>query len=94
MWLAEHWDVLIAIKTFSDLNSPTHLRTAYRKLIKKHGLDAGRASDNTVRSSAMWLAKNWESVFSVLNTITNHRPEHIRAECRLAGYEWASGSRR
>jgi hypothetical protein len=57
------------------------------------GLDTGLAKSAVTRSDAMWLAENWKRVLRRLNTLTNHRPDHIRQECRDAGLEWALDQR-
>jgi len=67
--------------------------TAFGQWVHAHGLDTGRAAHASFRSDCMWLAENWAHLTRGV-TLTNHAPDHIRQECRAAGYEWARATQR
>jgi hypothetical protein len=63
--------------------------------VKEQRLDTGRAASPSVRSDAMWLARQWDDLQSCKTLsgkpIGGHHPTYIRRECREAGLRFAQG---
>lgn len=60
----------------------------FGRWVKEHQLDTGLAANSAVRSDAMWLAENYDTLHNI-ESVTFHHPANIRTQCRDAGYEWA-----